>query len=74
MKTITVHVSALSDILKAAEERQMDFVELDVVDRAVDQGEQHPAFLNILGVKKRTDEYMVDFGSIDEIGPEDVRD
>ena len=74
MKSIAVKLSALLEIVEAVKQKNMDFVEFDYVEEAEDAGERQPAFLNILGVKKLSDEYIVDFGSVDEIGPEDLRD
>lgn len=72
MKKITVKLSSLLEILKTANEKNMDFIELDVLDAQEDDGVRQPAFVNILGVKKTTDEYIVDFGSVDEIQGVDV--
>lgn len=72
MKKITVKASDLLEILEAISKEHMDFVELDVLDAEEDDGVRQPAFVNILGVKKTTDEYIVDFGSVDEIQPADL--
>lgn len=72
MKRITVKLSSLLEILETAADKNMDFIELDVLDAQEDDGVRQPAFVNILGVKKTADEYIVDFGSVDEIQGADV--
>lgn len=72
MKKITVSLATLLERLEEARLKKMDFVELDFVDGQLDFGIRNPAFLNISGIRKTTDEYIVDFGSVDEITPQDL--
>lgn len=72
MKKITVSLATLLEKLEEARQKNMDFVELDFVDGQLDFGVRNPAFLNIAGIKKTTDDYIVDFGSVDEIAPQDL--
>ena len=72
MKKITVSLATLLERLEEARLKKMDFVELDFVDGQLDFGIRNPASLNISGIRKTTDEYIVDFGSVDEITPQDL--
>lgn len=50
----------------------VDFVEMDLVGDAVDCGQICPAFVELLGVRKTSDAYIVDYGCVDEISREDL--
>ena len=68
MKKITVRLSTLMEILTQMKHDNVDFVEMDLVGDAVDC----PAFVELLGVRKTSDAYIVDYGCVDEISREDL--
>ena len=68
MKKITVRLSTLMEILTQMKHDNVDFVEMD----AVDCGQICPAFVELLGVRKTSDAYIVDYGCVDEISREDL--
>ena len=72
MKKITVRLSTLMEILTQMEHDNVDFVEMDLVGDAVDCGQICPAFVELLGVRKTSDAYIVDYGCVDEISREDL--
>lgn len=74
MKKITVQLSALMEKLEGMKQDGMEFVELDFVDKSIDCGQICPAFINLLGIRRTMDEYIVDYGSVDEIAAADLGD
>ena len=72
MKKITVRLSTLMEILTQMKHDNVDFVEMDLVGDAVDCGQICPAFVELLGVRKTYDAYIVDYGCVDEISREDL--
>ncbi len=72
MEKITVRLASLMEKLREMEQDKVDFVEMDFVDKSIDCGQINPAFVNLLGIRKTTDDYIVDYGSVDEISREDI--
>ena len=60
------------EILTQMKHDNVDFVEMDLVGDAVDCGQICPAFVELLGVRKTSDAYIVDYGCVDEISREDL--